>query len=74
MDRDGPLLVEGPVTVVGEDGAEVTSHRFVVAICTCRRSRNHPWCDASHRRRTGARPEARSGRSAGGDSAAGDTR
>lgn len=52
IDRDGPALVEGPVTVVGEDGVAVTSHRFVVAVCTCRRSRTYPWCDTSHRRRS----------------------
>ncbi|MFC8966097.1 CDGSH iron-sulfur domain-containing protein [Streptomyces sp. NPDC057094] len=49
---EGPLLVEGPVEVVGEDGSVAVSHRFTVAICTCRRSRTYPWCDTSHRRRT----------------------
>ncbi|MFF7153991.1 CDGSH iron-sulfur domain-containing protein [Streptomyces sp. NPDC008139] len=52
VERDGPVLVEGPVTVVGDDGVAVTSHRFMVAVCTCRRSRTHPWCDTSHRRRS----------------------
>lgn len=51
VERDGPLLVEGPVEVVCEDGTVVTSRRFMVAICTCRRSRAYPWCDTSHRRR-----------------------
>ncbi|MER5772085.1 CDGSH iron-sulfur domain-containing protein [Streptomyces sp. NPDC001985] len=51
--RDGgPLLVEGPVEVVLEDGTTVSSDRFCVALCTCRRSRSYPWCDTSHRRRT----------------------
>lgn len=50
-DRDGPLLVEGPVEVTGPGGDTVVSKRFVVAICTCRRSRAYPWCDTSHRRR-----------------------
>ncbi|MFE4370384.1 CDGSH iron-sulfur domain-containing protein [Streptomyces sp. NPDC056835] len=45
------MLVEGPVTVTGDDGVTVTSERFVVAVCTCRRSRTYPWCDTSHRRR-----------------------
>ncbi|MFC9593875.1 CDGSH iron-sulfur domain-containing protein [Streptomyces sp. NPDC056944] len=27
------------------------SDRFMVAVCTCRRSRTYPWCDTSHRRR-----------------------
>ncbi|MGW0698392.1 CDGSH iron-sulfur domain-containing protein [Streptomyces sp. NPDC002867] len=49
--RDGPLLVEGPVDVVLEDGAVATSDRFTVALCMCRRSRAYPWCDTSHRRK-----------------------
>ncbi|AEW98830.1 CDGSH iron-sulfur domain-containing protein [Streptantibioticus cattleyicolor] len=49
--RDGPLLVEGPVEVVLPDGTTASSDRFLVAICTCRRSRAYPWCDTSHRRR-----------------------
>lgn len=55
VDPDGPLLVEGPVEVIGEDGSVAVSHRFTVALCTCRRSRTYPWCDTSHRRR--ARPD-----------------
>lgn len=51
VQRDGPLLVEGPVEVVGEDGEVIVSKRFMVAVCTCRRSRIFPWCDTSHRRR-----------------------
>ncbi|MEU9955140.1 CDGSH iron-sulfur domain-containing protein [Streptomyces sp. NPDC050982] len=48
--RAGPLLVEGPVDVTLEDGSTVSSDRFCVALCTCRRSRTYPWCDTSHRR------------------------
>ncbi|MFC5801963.1 CDGSH iron-sulfur domain-containing protein [Streptomyces formicae] len=48
---DGPLLVEGPVEVVMEDGTVVTSDRFCVALCTCRRTLRPPFCDTSHRRR-----------------------
>ncbi|MEU0967300.1 CDGSH iron-sulfur domain-containing protein [Streptomyces sp. NPDC005917] len=51
VQRDGPLLIEGPVEVVGEDGEVIVSKRFNVAVCTCRRSRIFPWCDTSHRRR-----------------------
>ncbi|MER7838181.1 CDGSH iron-sulfur domain-containing protein [Streptomyces sp. NPDC096040] len=51
VQRDGPLLIEGPVEVVGEDGEVTVSKRFTVAVCTCRRSRTFPWCDTSHRRR-----------------------
>ncbi|MFC8224821.1 CDGSH iron-sulfur domain-containing protein [Streptomyces sp. NPDC057287] len=52
LERNGPLLVEGPVTVTGDDGTTATSQRFMVAVCTCRRSRTYPWCDTSHRSRT----------------------
>lgn len=50
VQRGGPLLIEGPVEVVGEDGEVAVSDRFTVAVCTCRRSRDFPWCDTSHRR------------------------
>ncbi|WP_405900362.1 CDGSH iron-sulfur domain-containing protein [Streptomyces sp. NBC_00727] len=52
IERNGPLLIEGPVEIVREDGTVATSDRFVVAVCTCRRSRVYPWCDTSHRRHT----------------------
>lgn len=48
---DGPVLVYGPVEVVLPDGRRVRSDRAVTALCTCRRSRRYPLCDASHRRR-----------------------
>ncbi|MGW4549782.1 CDGSH iron-sulfur domain-containing protein [Streptomyces violaceorubidus] len=52
VQRRGPLLVEGPVEVELEDGTTVSSDRFRVALCTCRRSRRYPWCDTSHRARS----------------------
>ncbi|MFF1814707.1 CDGSH iron-sulfur domain-containing protein [Streptomyces sp. NPDC058251] len=52
--REGPLLVEGPVEVLLEDGTTVSSDRFCVALCTCRRSKMYPWCDTSHRKHTTA--------------------
>ncbi|MFF8001540.1 CDGSH iron-sulfur domain-containing protein [Streptomyces sp. NPDC007917] len=55
VDPQGPLLVEGPVEVVLEDGTTARSDRVVVAVCTCRRSGRYPWCDTSHRRRAAAR-------------------
>ncbi|MFJ6698255.1 CDGSH iron-sulfur domain-containing protein [Streptomyces sp. NPDC091272] len=45
------MLIDGPVEVVLPDGTTVTSDRFTVALCTCRRSRTYPWCDTSHRPR-----------------------
>ncbi|GGQ14188.1 hypothetical protein BKA00_001929 [Actinomadura coerulea] len=47
----GPVLVEGPVEVVMEDGSTAVSDRWLVALCACRRSRAYPFCDTSHRRR-----------------------
>ncbi|MFD0554773.1 CDGSH iron-sulfur domain-containing protein [Streptomyces rectiviolaceus] len=61
IDPEGPLLVEGPVEVVGDDGRVIASRRFTAAICTCRRSRTYPWCDTSHRRRVRADDETVSG-------------
>jgi CDGSH-type Zn-finger protein len=55
----GPILVEGPVRIESPDGTIVESDRFVVAVCTCRRSKNYPLCDTSHRRRN--RPDDASG-------------
>lgn len=47
----GPILMEGPVHIELPDGSVVDSDRFMVAICTCRRSKSYPLCDTSHRRR-----------------------
>lgn len=57
VETGGPVVVEGPVEVVTEDGTVAVSRRFAVAICTCRRSAAYPWCDTSHRRH--ARPSGR---------------
>ncbi|WP_416371284.1 CDGSH iron-sulfur domain-containing protein [Streptomyces sp. MB09-01] len=51
VDPEGPVLVEGPVEILLDDGTVARSDRFQVAVCTCRRSRTYPWCDTSHRRR-----------------------
>jgi CDGSH-type Zn-finger protein len=47
----GPMMVQGPVRIETPDGAAVESDRFMVAICTCRRSKTYPMCDTSHRKR-----------------------
>jgi CDGSH-type Zn-finger protein len=46
---DGPLLVRGPVTIVGPDGEEVPRRRGTVALCRCGKSGIAPWCDGTHR-------------------------
>lgn len=47
---NGPVLVSGPVRIEMPNGEVVESDRFMVAICTCRRSGRYPLCDTSHRR------------------------
>ncbi|MCO5971496.1 CDGSH iron-sulfur domain-containing protein [Actinoallomurus soli] len=47
----GPVLVEGPVELVTDDGGILHCDRFMVAVCACRRSRRYPLCDTSHRRK-----------------------
>lgn len=49
LTADGPVLVSGPVELELPDGSRVTSGRPMTAVCTCRRSRRYPFCDASHR-------------------------
>ncbi|MFF8375629.1 CDGSH iron-sulfur domain-containing protein [Streptomyces sp. NPDC015661] len=51
-----PVLVEGPVETALDDGTTTRSDRFMVAVCTCRRSRTYPWCDTSHRPRARTTP------------------
>lgn len=48
---NGPMMVEGPIDIELPDGSPVHSDRFMVAICTCRRSKTYPLCDTSHRER-----------------------
>ena len=55
----GPVLVQGPVEVVLDDGTTRLSERPVVALCACGRSASYPFCDTSHRRRS--RPRERPG-------------
>lgn len=52
----GPMMVQGPVRVETPDGSTVESDRFMVAICTCRRSKTYPLCDTSHRKRRRSTP------------------
>jgi CDGSH-type Zn-finger protein len=47
----GPVMVQGPVRIEMPDGSIVESDRFMVAICACKRSKNYPLCDTSHRKR-----------------------
>jgi CDGSH-type Zn-finger protein len=53
---NGPVLIPGPVCIETPNGEVVESDRFMVAICTCRRSKIYPMCDTSHRRCRPAAP------------------
>lgn len=46
--ENGPLLVRGPIEIVGEDGEPLETHRATVALCRCGRSAIRPLCDGSH--------------------------
>ena len=52
----GPVMVQGPVRIEMPDGSVVESDRFMVAICACKRSKNYPLCDTSHRKRQRSAP------------------
>ncbi|WP_445397895.1 CDGSH iron-sulfur domain-containing protein [Streptomyces sp. LE64] len=65
-ETNGPVLVDGPVEAVRRDGTTAVSRRPVVALCTCGRSRIHPWCDTSHRRHPRRNPRDGGGAEAGG--------
>jgi CDGSH-type Zn-finger protein len=48
---NGPLVVEGPVTIVDHEGNAFTisSEKPNVALCRCGQSANKPFCDGAHR-------------------------
>lgn len=51
--KNGPLLVDGKVTVLDSDGKAVESDsgKALVALCRCGHSEKKPFCDGSHHRR-----------------------
>lgn len=44
----GPLLIEGPCSIVDKDGNE-TIKEGKVFLCRCGGSKNKPYCDGSHK-------------------------
>ena len=44
---NGPLFFQGPLTVIGADGATV--QRAKVSLCRCGQSARMPFCDGTHR-------------------------
>ena len=50
---NGPYRVEGPFTMVDEDGNEFTLPEGQwVSLCRCGKSDNKPFCDSTHRNKT----------------------
>lgn len=51
----GPIIVQGPVTLVGYDGEVLTPPEGktpgVFKLCGCGLSKNKPYCDSSHKDR-----------------------
>jgi CDGSH-type Zn-finger protein len=47
----GPLLVDGPVTVVDASGTAflIPADKPAVALCRCGQSQRKPFCDGSHK-------------------------
>ena len=50
--NNGPLVVEGPVTIVDAQGNPFTSSsdKPGIALCRCGHSGKKPFCDGSHNR------------------------
>mgnify|MGYP002623746758 CR=1 FL=1 len=49
---NGPLLVEGPVTIVDADGNrfQIPEGKPAIALCRCGQSERRPFCDGTHNR------------------------
>ena len=45
---NGPLVVDGPVTLVGPDGSSEVVERLF--LCRCGHSADKPRCDGTHKR------------------------
>jgi len=50
---DGPLVVEGPVTLLDHEGRPFTlpTAKANLALCRCGASADKPFCDGSHKHR-----------------------
>ena len=48
---NGPLVVEGPITIVDAENGQfpIAADKPAVALCRCGASDNKPFCDGSHR-------------------------
>ncbi len=48
---DGPLLIRGPVTLIGADGNIIPTERPTIALCRCKGTSIPPFCDGTHKKR-----------------------
>ena len=48
---NGPLVIDGPFTLVDHEGNRFTlpTDKPAVALCRCGQSSNRPFCDGSHK-------------------------
>jgi CDGSH-type Zn-finger protein len=48
---NGPLLVEGPVTVIDAAGNKfiIPAEKPAIALCRCGQSQRKPFCDGTHK-------------------------
>lgn len=48
---NGPLLVEGPVTVIDAEGNKysIPADKPAIALCRCGQSARKPFCDGTHK-------------------------
>ena len=46
---NGPLRVEGPITLINTDGKEIDlTGKPAISLCRCGASTNKPFCDGTH--------------------------
>ncbi len=48
---NGPLVVEGPVTIVDAEGNQfhIDANKPAIALCRCGQSQRRPFCDGTHK-------------------------
>lgn len=51
MRPNGPLVVEGPFTLIDSRGVQFTlpANKPAIALCRCGQSANRPFCDGAHK-------------------------
>jgi CDGSH-type Zn-finger protein len=48
---NGPIVIEGPFTLIDHEGNQFTlpTDKPLVALCRCGQSKKRPFCDGSHK-------------------------